>query len=230
YYLTACRAMGEGPVHFSVPTGNFGDIFAGWVAKQLGAPVGKLIVAVNENDILDRALRTGVYDKRGVKPTTAPSMDIEVASNFERAIFEVAGRDADLTRGLMEDLKSTGKFTLPPVVLSALQDEFLSYRAKEQEITDIIARIATETGELVDPHTAIGLKAAEDARADGLQGPIVTLATAHPAKFPDAVQAASGRMPDLPVGGDDLFSRNEKFSVVSNDIDAVKASMRQHRA
>jgi len=228
YYLTACQAVGEGPVHFSVPTGNFGDIFAGWVAKKLGAPIGKLIVAVNENDILDRALRTGIYEKQGVKPTTAPSMDIEVASNFERALFEVSGRRADLTAGLMEDLKTTGEFTLPPDLLAALQGEFLSYRASEAEIADEIAAAYQHHGELLDPHTAIGLKAAKEARASGLAGPIVTLATAHAAKFPEAVVSASGQSPTLPVGGDDLFSRNEKFTLVSADIEAVKAQMLRH--
>ena len=225
YYLTACRAVGEGPVHFSVPTGNFGDVFAGWVARRLGAPIGRLIIAVNTNDILDRALRTGVYDKRGVTPTTSPSMDIEVASNFERAIFELSGRDAVLTGRLMADLRETGRFLIPEPVLASLREVFSSWRADEEDVRRMIARVAESTGDLVDPHTAVGLHAAEQARAAGLQGPIVTLATAHPAKFPDAVEDAADRRPDLPFGDKALYGREELFTVIPASTDAVKAAM-----
>lgn len=225
YYFTACRAVGEGPVHFSVPTGNFGDVFAGWVAKRLGAPVGKLIVAVNENDILDRALRTGVYDKRGVTPTSSPSMDIEIASNFERAIFEASGRDATLTAGLMADLKTSGSFTLPAPVLAALRDAFASYRASEEDVAAEVAQAASQHGALIDPHTAIGLYAAQRARAEGLHGPIVTLATAHAAKFPDAVLAATGQRPAIPFGDEALYGSPEDYAVVPADEEAVKAAI-----
>ncbi|MEM1409244.1 MAG: threonine synthase [Pseudomonadota bacterium] len=226
YYFAACQAVGQGPVHFSVPTGNFGDIFAGWVAKKLGAPVGMLIVAVNDNDILHRALTTGDYDKRGVKPTVAPSMDIEVASNFERAIFEVSGRDAELTAGLLADLKTKGNFTLPPSLKRSLSEEFMSARAGEAEINEVIGRLHRDTGTLIDPHTAIGISAAEQARANGLEGPIVTLATAHPAKFPEAVEAASGEHPALPIANDDLYNRQERFSVLTATEEAVKKAIR----
>ncbi|MEM9837730.1 MAG: threonine synthase [Pseudomonadota bacterium] len=226
YYFTACRAVGAAPVHFSVPTGNFGDIFAGWVAKTLGAPVGKLIVAVNENDILDRALRTGVYDKRGVTPTTSPSMDIEIASNFERAIFEASGRDAQLTAGLMNDLRTSGVFTIPDHVLDVLRQDFSSYRASQDEVHALVAEAAEKHGELIDPHTAVGLHAARSARAEGLDGPIVTLATAHAAKFPDAVEAAAGKRPAIPFGDEALYGSPEDYTVVTAENEAVKAAIR----
>ena len=225
YYLTACHKVGGGPVHFSVPTGNFGDVFAGWVAKQLGAPVGRLVVAVNENDILDRALRTGIYDKRGITPTSSPSMDIEVASNFERALFEASGRDAAATAGMMGQLKDDGQFAIPDPLLAVLRGDFASYRAAEDEVRSMIARVEQATGELVDPHTAIGLVAADAARRDGLEGEIVTLATAHAAKFPEAVEAATGRRPELPVPADELFGGDELFSVCPADEGAVKAAI-----
>ncbi|MEM1380176.1 MAG: threonine synthase [Pseudomonadota bacterium] len=226
YYLTACRDVGEGPVHFSVPTGNFGDVFAGWVAKKMGAPIGQLIVAVNENDILDRALRTGVYDKRGVTQTSSPSMDIEIASNFERAIFEASGRDSALTASLMAELKAEGTFTLPENVLTELRKDFLSYRASQAEVAALLKTVAKDTGILIDPHTAIGIHAARRGREEGLEGPIVTLATAHAAKFPDAVEEATGQRPALPFPEGDLYAAEEIFQRMPATTAAVQAAIK----
>ncbi|MEM9810368.1 MAG: threonine synthase [Pseudomonadota bacterium] len=227
YYITACLALPPvGPVHFSVPTGNFGDVYAGYVAKKLGAPIGKLIVAVNENDILDRVLRTGSYEKLGVQPTEAPSMDIEVASNFERLIFEASGRDADLTADLMSDLKKQGKFNISETLREVMTEQFLSYRASAEDIEAQMKAAYEATGMLIDPHTAIGTHAAAEARKEGLQGPIVTLATAHPAKFPQVVEKVTGHHPDLPFAATELFGQQEIFDICPNDIDAVKQRMR----
>ncbi|GGY54913.1 threonine synthase [Parvularcula lutaonensis] len=226
YYIWACLAVEGDDIHFSVPTGNFGDVFAGWVAKKLGAPVGKLIIAVNENDILDRALRVGIYEKRGVLPTSSPSMDIEIASNFERAIFEASGRNAEMTADLMACLRETDRFRLSKELRAELAKDFVSYKAGEPEVRAVMAVFAAHYGTLLDPHTAIGIHGARRAREDALEGPIVTLATAHPAKFPEAVAAATGKTPDLPVSSEQLFSQDEVFSVVPSDTAAVKEALR----
>ncbi|NNU16598.1 threonine synthase [Parvularcula sp. ZS-1/3] len=227
YYITAALSVGSGEVHFTVPTGNFGDIFAGYVAKRLGAPVGRLIIAVNENDILDRALRTGEYQKRGITPTISPSMDIEIASNFERMIFEALWRDSNRTAGLMRDLREEGTFVMDKALLATLRETFSSYRASEEEVSETIGSIHKASGELVDPHTAIGIAASRKARDEGLSGPIVTLATAHPAKFPAAVEAATGEKPDVPFPSEELFGREEKFRVVANDPAVVREAIRE---
>ncbi|MCQ8186045.1 threonine synthase [Parvularcula maris] len=227
YYITSCAQLG-GTAHFSVPTGNFGDVFAGYVAKKLGAPVGELIVAVNENDILDRTLRTGIYEKRGVTPTSSPSMDIEIASNFERLLFEAAGRDAGEVKRAMADLSAYGSFALESDVLDRIRDGFRSYKASEADVAELMAEVLESHGELIDPHTAIGLHAARKRREDGLSGPIVTLATAHPAKFPEAVQAATGQAPQLPGSEEELFREEERFDILPASTDAIKSAIRQH--
>ncbi|MEM9284634.1 MAG: threonine synthase [Pseudomonadota bacterium] len=227
YYVTASLALDQGgPVHFSVPTGNFGDVFAGYVAKLLGAPIGQFIVAVNENDILDRALKTGDYKKRGITPTEAPSMDIEVASNFERLIFEASGRDDALTRGLMESLKTTGSFSLSSELLAMMREEFSSARAGAGEIASEMKRAQEATGMILDPHTAIGLHAARLAREGGLAGPLVTLATAHAAKFPNVVQEVTGQRPALPFANEALFGQPEIYDEIEYDLEAIKAAIR----
>lgn len=230
YYVTASLALDKnGPVHFSVPTGNFGDVFAGYVAKRLGAPVGQLIVAVNENDILDRAMKTGTYAKRGITPTEAPSMDIEVASNFERLIFEASGRDDHLTCSLMESLKSEGTFSLPKDVLTTILTEFSSARAGASDIANEMKRAQDATGMILDPHTAIGLHASRLAREGGLEGPLVTLATAHAAKFPDVVEEVTGQRPQLPFANEALFGQPEIFDEIPFDLGAIKTAIRGTR-
>ena len=223
YYITACRALGsDKPIHFAVPTGNFGDIFAGWGAKKLGAPIGRLIVAVNDNDILDRALREGAYIKEGVTATSSPSMDIEIASNFERALFEASGRDAELIKGLMKDLREKGGFHLPETVIATVREDFLSYRADQAQVKALMAEIASSEGQTIDPHTAVGVHAARSARQDGLEGDIVVLSTAHPAKFPDAVVDATGQKPGWPDLSEDLFALKESYEVIAAGIEIVK--------
>ncbi|QIG49171.1 threonine synthase [Nordella sp. HKS 07] len=223
YYVTASLAL-SGPgrlANFTVPTGNFGDIFAGLAAKRMGAPIGRLVIATNENDILDRTLRTGRYEVKGVKPSSSPSMDIQVSSNFERLLFEAYGRDPDAIRGLMAGLAQSGSFTIEEKPLQAIRSEFTSGAAGMSAVAAEIARTLQETGELLDPHTAVGYAVARKER--GYLGPMVTLATAHPAKFPDAVEAAAGTRPGLPPRLAPLMMAEERVSVLANDPEAVKA-------
>ncbi|HET7717604.1 MAG TPA: threonine synthase [Bauldia sp.] len=217
YYFTAAVALGAPrvPVAFSVPTGNFGDVFAGYVAKQMGLPVARLIVATNVNDILARALATGRYETRSVHATTSPSMDIQVSSNFERLLFEVYGRDAAVVRRLMGDLAKTGAFIIDERPLAAIREDFAGGAASEAEVASMIARTLRESGLLPDPHTAVGLAVGRRLSEPGV--PLVSLATAHPAKFAAAVEAATGRIPEVPEGFRDVMSGKEMLTVIPND-------------
>ncbi len=228
YYFTAAVALGgpHRPVSFSVPTGNFGDVLAGFVAKRMGLPVERLLVATNVNDILARALASGRYESHGVVASTSPSMDIQVSSNFERALFEANGRDAQAVRTMMAGLAQSRGFTIAPAALATLRADFDAARADETETTATIRRYWREAGYLLDPHTAVGVAAAEKTPRDA-SVPVVVLGTAHPAKFPDAVHAASGVSPPLPVHLADLFDRQERFSVLPNDQAAVESFIRQ---
>lgn len=224
YFLTA--AARRPGAHFVVPTGNFGDIFAGFAAKKLGAPVGVLVAATNRNDIVRRAIETGVYAPDRVAETTSPSMDIQVASNFERLLFEASGRDAAAVARLMRDFAREGRFEIPPAWRSAVAGDFTAARADEDEVTAMIGRIHREHGMLIDPHTAVGLVAAEKLRADGrLRGGVISLATAHAAKFPDAVEAATGVRPALPSRLAAMMTSAERFETAPADAAAIRAVM-----
>ncbi|MET0220476.1 MAG: threonine synthase [Tardiphaga sp.] len=218
YYFTAAVAVGapHRAVDFTVPTGNFGDIFAGYVAKRMGLPVRKLHIAANMNDILDRTLKTGIYEVREVHASSSPSMDIQVSSNFERLLFEASGRDAALVRGLMDSLKQSGRFVLPESVLTAISADFESGRADEEETAAAIRTAWRETGDLIDPHTAVAI-AVSDRDTTELHVPDIVLSTAHPAKFPDAVEAACGVRPALPVYLEGLMTKPEHITVMKND-------------
>ncbi|MBB4304228.1 threonine synthase [Rhodobium orientis] len=222
YYFTAAVALGAPArkVAFSVPTGNFGDILAGYAAVRMGLPVDKLIVATNINDILYRALETGRYEVCGVVPTASPSMDIQVSSNFERLLFEAHGRDAAAISRMMAGLSQSGAFTIEPDALEAITRHFAAGRTDEDETAATIRRIRAETGYLLDPHSAVGVSVAERLGPD--DGITVTLATAHPAKFPDAVEAACGERPALPERLSDLMERQERFTPLPNDLDTIK--------
>ena len=218
YYFTSAVAVGAPArsVDFTVPTGNFGDIFAGYVAKRMGLPVRLLRVAANVNDILDRTLKTGIYEVREVHASSSPSMDIQVSSNFERLLFEASGRDAALVRGLMDSLKQSGRFVLPEKVLTAIRADFESGRADEDETAAAIRTAWRETGDLIDPHTAVALAVA-DRDTTEMHVPNVVLSTAHAAKFPDAVEAACGVRPALPVYLEGLMTKPEHIKVMKND-------------
>jgi threonine synthase len=223
YYFHAALALG-GPhrsVAFSVPTGNFGDIFAGYVAAQMGLPVASLCIATNRNDILARFMANGDYQVHDVMPTASPSMDIQVSSNFERLLFDLMGRDGAAVAGLMSDLKTTGRFSVSENVLAQARGLFSAGTIDEAGTLEVIAEEYARTGVLVDPHTAVGIGAGRANGSDGV--PLVHLATAHPAKFPDAVEKATGVRPALPARLADLTTREERFDVVANDLAAVQA-------
>lgn len=218
YYFTSAVALGapHRRVDFTVPTGNFGDIFAGYVAKRMGLPIGRLRIAANSNDILARTLKTGIYEVRGVHGTTSPSMDIQVSSNFERLLFEAAGRDSATVRGLMASLDQSRRFVLPDAMLAAIRREFDAGRADETETSAAIRAAWREAGDLIDPHTAVALAVADRDTTDA-SVPNIVLSTAHAAKFPDAVEAACGVRPALPGWLDGLMSRPEHMQVMNND-------------
>ena len=229
YYFTAAVALGAPAraVDFTVPTGNFGDVFAGYVAKRMGLPIRHLTVATNVNDILARTLATGTYEVREVHATASPSMDIQVSSNFERLVFEATGRNAGVVRALMASLAQSGRFTLPAAALAAIRADFRAGRADEEEMQAAIRAAWREAGDLVDPHTAVALAVADRDAADRAV-PNVVLSTAHAAKFPDAVEAACGRRPALPVWLDGLMTRPERIDVLANDQHAIERFVRSN--
>ena len=222
YYFSSAVQLGapHRKVSFTVPTGNFGDIFAGYIAKRMGLPIDRLVVATNQNDILHRCLTTGEYRMDTVVPSISPSMDIQISSNFERALFDAYGRDGAAVAALMDDLKTKGGFTLSQGVLDNLRAQFDSGRVSEQETSTEITHSFATRAELLCPHSAIGVRVADAQRDSNV--PMITLATAHPAKFPDAVHAATGERPELPARMADLFERPERVTRVANDLHALK--------
>jgi threonine synthase len=228
YYFSAGVTLGapHRPVSFTVPTGNFGDIFAGYIARAMGLPIEKLVVATNHNDILHRALESGGYVTDGVKPSISPSMDIQVSSNFERALFDAYGRDGASVAQLMDELKSSAGFHISQGALQFLRETFASGRASEDDTMSTITRIRAATAEVLCPHSAVGVHVAE---AHLSATPMITLATAHPAKFPDAVEKATGARPALPARMADLFERSERVTRLPNDLAALEAHIHKSR-
>jgi threonine synthase len=222
YYFSAAVSLGapHRAISFTVPTGNFGDIFAGYIARKMGLPIEKLVIATNQNDILHRCLTTGVYKTDTVHPSISPSMDIQVSSNFERALFDAYGRDGAAVAQIMDELKATGEFTVSQGALQALREVFTSGRVSEEETSASIAQTLAHSAELLCPHSAVGTAVA--AQHLGAT-PMITLATAHPAKFPDAVEAASGVRPPLPPRMADLFERPERITRMTADRAAMQA-------
>jgi threonine synthase len=218
YYFSAAASLGapQRKVSFTVPTGNFGDIFAGYIAKRMGLPIDSLIVATNQNDILHRCLSTGAYQTDTVIPSISPSMDIQVSSNFERALFYAYDGDGAAISRMMDSLKSEGRFELSQGTQQKLAGDFGSGRVSEVETSATIAAHCTSTGEILCPHSAIGVNVAEAQRDPNV--PMVTLATAHPAKFPDAVEAATSLRPELPDRMADLYNRPERVTRVANEL------------
>lgn len=223
YYFYSGLALGapHRPISFSVPTGNFGDIFAGYLAKQMGLPVDQLIVATNANDILHRCISDNDHSKKELIHSLSPSMDIMVSSNFERLLFDLYGRDGNSIQQLMEDFKS-GQMPLNDAALNQMRELFSSYRLADDEMIDVISDVYNSTEYLLDPHTAIGVQAARKMRRSQ-DVPMVCLATAHPAKFPEAVRK-SGQTEDpaLPHHMQDLFQREERFTVLPQDLATVQ--------
>ncbi|MFQ5984675.1 MAG: threonine synthase [Alphaproteobacteria bacterium] len=227
YYFAAALALGapERAVAFSVPTGNFGDVFAGYAARAMGLPVKRFIVATNRNDILARFFVSGEYRVGTVHPTLSPAMDIQVASNFERLLYESLVRDSGAVTRLMRRLGEEGGFQVDEPDLAELKRLFASRRVDDDETVATIRAVYREVGEAIDPHTAVGVAAARAVGRDG-SAPMVVLATAHPAKFPEAVARATGLRPALPPQLSDLYERPERYEVLPNDLGAVQAFLR----
>lgn len=228
YYFSTAVSLGapDRKISFTVPTGNFGDIFAGYIAKKMGLPIEQLVIATNQNDILHRTLETGAYTKEGVTPSISPSMDIQVSSNFERALFDAYGRDGNAVAQLMEELND-GSFTVSQGAIDNLRETFASGRASEDETMATIDQTFTQTGEVLCPHSAVGVKVAHENLGNA---PMITLATAHPAKFPDAVEQAMGARPDLPPHMADMMTKPERVTRVPNDLEHLKALIKERIA
>lgn len=227
YYFTAAVALGapHRPVSFTVPTGNFGNIFAGYAAMRMGLPIKELVIATNVNDILHRTLSSGRYEVRAVTATSSPSMDIQISSNFERLLFETMDREPAAVRRLMTGLAQSGAFTLPASARESIAAAFVSGAADESEVRNTMTALKRKDGILIDPHGAVGVAVAE--RRLGAV-PMVTLATAHPAKFPDAVEEACGERPELPDWARSLLARKEVYQVLPADSGAIKQMIETH--
>ncbi len=226
YYFTSAVALGapHRKVSFTVPTGNFGDVFAGFIAKQMGLPIDQLVVATNQNDILHRCLSGKGYYKGETIPSISPSMDIQVSSNFERALFYAYGQDGKAVAQLMDELKSGG-FDVSQGAMQFLADTFVSGRASEEETLATIKAEYAASGELLCPHGAVGVKVAQEHRKPEV--PMITLATAHPAKFPAAVEKASDVHPPLPTRMSDLYERSERLTRIANDLGVLEDHIRK---
>ena len=226
YYFTSAVSLGapDRKVSFTVPTGNFGDIFAGYIAKRMGLPIDKLVVATNQNDILHRCLSSGEYRPDGVIPSISPSMDIQVSSNFERALYYAYGQDGGAVAQVMDELKAGG-FSVSQGALQALREAFESGRCDEDATRATIRQTWERTGELLCPHSAVGVHVAEAQRSPGV--PMISLATAHPAKFPAAVEEASGIHPPLPERMADLYERDERVTRIANDLGAIETLIKE---
>ena len=223
YYFYAALKLGapETAVSFAVPTGNFGNVFAGYSASRMGLPIDRIVVCSNENDILTRFFETGVMKKQGVRQTVTPSMDIEVSSNFERFLFELLDRDGEHVTRLMNDLRETGQFAVEPDILSRARNHFDAIRIDQQETCDAITRLYSETGVIIDPHSAVALAAADKASTQS-NGPMVVISTAHPAKFRDTIERSTRTDVPLPEQLTDLLSIPERYRRISNSTDELK--------
>ncbi|HEY4172888.1 MAG TPA: threonine synthase [Rhodopila sp.] len=227
YYVAAALALGapDRDVAFSVPTGNFGNVLAAWAARRMGLPVARLIIGSNRNDILTRFLESNDMSMAPVEPSLSPSMDIQVSSNFERLLFELLDRDPDTTRRTMLDFRTTGRMGVSELVWHRARGLFHGFRLDDQGTEAEIRRLHAATGYLADPHTAIGIAAAAALPCAG-GVPVVAMATAHPAKFPDAMERATGQRPALPVRMADLLERTERFTILPNDLATIEAAVR----
>ena len=230
YYFTSAVALGAPArtISFSVPTGNFGDILAGYIAKRMGLPIDRLMIGTNANDILARTLNGGTYEVLGVHPTQSPSMDIQISSNFERLLFDSYDRNPNAIRALMDNLAQSKQFTLSPAALARITAEFDAACIDESATSAEMRRTYKESQYLLDPHTAVGVGAARQVLARKQQTPVVVLGTAHPAKFPKAVAEATGIHPALPDHLADLFARKEQFTVLANDQNSIETFIRRH--
>ena len=221
YYFFSYFKINNGSqkINFSVPTGNFGDVFAGYIAKKMGLPINKLIVATNKNDILKRVISTGVYKPKEVFQTISPSMDIQVASNFERLIFYISSNDDQATLKKMEELRKNNEFKLSREQLSLLKKDFVSESLSEEETKSIIKKIYKNYNIFIDPHTAVGLGVLDKLSNDEIN---IILSTAHPGKFPEVIKEVTGKYPELPIKIKKVIEEKEKFDILPNDLNIIK--------
>jgi threonine synthase len=234
YFYCAVRAGASesNPVSFSVPTGNFGDIYAGYLAKRMGLPIKKLIVATNDNDILARFINSNDYSRKELLETLSPSMNIQVSSNFERLLFDAYAKDGNPKEvaKLMEKFEMTGKLEVEPQILESIRKDFVAYAVNDQKTCELIKELYEETQETIDPHSVIGIAAGREYIASekysGEQ--VITLATAHPAKFPDAIKKSKVKEVDLPHFLTGLMDKKEKMDILENDVETIKSFISQN--
>lgn len=230
YYFAAGVALGapDRPIGFSVPTGNFGNVFAAYAAGRMGLPVSQLVVGSNRNDILTRFFETGTMDMLPVEPSLSPSMDIQVSSNFERLLYDLLDQDGDAVAGTLSSFRASGRFDLAPERLQRARRLFDGYRLDDEETLAEVARLHRTTGEIIDPHSAIGIAAARARRREDVPV-MIAMATAHPAKFPDAVERGCGIRPALPSALADLYEREERLTSLPNDLTGLMAFVEEKR-
>jgi len=224
YFFTYFLLKKEGPVNFSVPTGNFGDVYAGYLSKKMGLPINKLIVATNKNAILHKAISNGRYEAETVSETISPSMDIQVASNFERLIYDLNNFNDVETRNIMKGIKEEGKYIIPKEKLEKIKKDFLSASMNEDEVIDTIKEVYKKHNIMLDPHSAIGFGALKKVNIDGNN---VVLATAHPSKFPDAIDKSISIKPSLPKELMYVMNEKENYDIISNNLNKIKQYIKE---
>ena len=224
YFYTYFQIRDDRPVNFSVPTGNFGDVYAGYLAKKMGLPINKLIVATNQNDILHRAISKGKYEAESVFETNSPSMDIQIASNFERLVYDLNDCDDNKTQKIMTDIKEEGKYIIPKSKMEKINKDFLSATINEKEVLDIIKEVYTKYDIILDPHSAIGFGALNKVNIDGNN---IVLVTAHPCKFPDAIDKSIGIKPDLPDQLKYIMDEKENYDIISNNLSKTQKYIKE---
>jgi len=224
YFYTYFQTRDDRPVNFSVPTGNFGDVYAGYLAKKMGLPINKLIVATNQNDILHRAISNGEYEAESVFETNSPSMDIQIASNFERLVYDLNDCDDNETQKIMTDIKEEGKYIIPENKMEKIKKDFLSASISEKEVLDIIKEVYAKYDIILDPHSAIGFGALNKVSIDGNN---IVLVTAHPCKFPDAIDKSIGIKPDLPNELKYVMDEKENYDIISNNLSKTQKYIKE---
>jgi threonine synthase len=224
YFYTYFQIQDKRPINFSVPTGNFGDVYAGYLSKKMGLPINKFIVATNKNDILHRAISNGNYEAESVSETNSPSMDIQIASNFERLIYDLNNCDDDETRKIMHGIKEKGKYIISKDKMKKINEDFLSASMSEKEILDTIKEVQVKYGIILDPHSAIGFGSLNKVN---LEGNNVVLATAHPCKFPEAIDKSIGIKPDLPDELKYVMGEKENYDIISNNLSKTQQYIKE---
>jgi len=224
YFYTYFQIRDDRPVNFSVPTGNFGDVYAGYLGKKMGLPINKLIVATNQNDILHRAISSGKYEAESVFETNSPSMDIQIASNFERLVYDLNDCDDNETQKIMTDIKEEGKYIIPKSKMEKINKDFLSASINEKEVLDIIKEVYTKYDIILDPHSAIGFGALNKVNIDGNN---IVLVTAHPCKFPDAIDKSIGIKPELPDELKYVMDEKENYDIISNNLSKTQKYIKE---